>query len=39
VKLGLQKQDGTPLDSASMSRIKGVVKNLNTETTPNTFTV
>lgn len=32
VKLGLQKQDGTPLDSASMSRIKGVFKNRNTET-------
>jgi hypothetical protein len=30
VSAGLQKGDGTPLDSASMSRIKGVVKNLVT---------
>jgi hypothetical protein len=30
VKVGIHKQDGTAFDSASMSRIKGVVKNLNT---------
>ena len=30
VKSGIHKQDGTAFDSASVSRIKGVVKNLNT---------
>jgi hypothetical protein len=30
VKVGIHKQDGTAFDSASTSRIKGVVKNLNT---------
>jgi hypothetical protein len=29
-RLGFHKQDGTPFNSDSVSRIKGVVKNLNT---------
>jgi hypothetical protein len=29
VGIGLHKQDGTALDSASISRIKGVVEHLN----------
>jgi hypothetical protein len=32
VSAGLHKQDGTAFDSPSMSRIRGVVKNLNTVT-------
>jgi hypothetical protein len=31
VSVGLRKADGTALDSASMSRIKKVVFNLNTQ--------